>query len=322
MTEFLLLLFSFCIKIWVKPSPIEALELLDSGFADQKVRKYAVDIIDTLPDGDLVDYLLQLTQVLKYEATHDSALARFLMKRALLNKDRIGHLFFWHLKSEMHAPEISERYGVLLESYLRGCGTIYRSELYKQMVVVDKLTDIAHLIKTYADKKERLEALHSKLENLELPSRFQLPQFTNLEFKGLIVEKCRVMTSKKLPLWLKFENADRDGEPLTVLFKCGDDLRQDVLTLQMIRLMDKLWTQAGYDLQLKPYYVIATGNEIGFVEVVSNAQTTASITRDAGGTSKVFVKDTLSKWIYSNNQTPAAYDTAVETFCRSCAGYW
>lgn len=34
------------------------------------------------------------------------------------------------------------------------------------------------------------------------------------------------MVSKKLPLWLVFENADRNGAPITVIFKSGDDLRQ------------------------------------------------------------------------------------------------
>ena len=35
-----------------------------------------------------------LLQALKFEANHDSALARFLLERALQNK-LIGHLFFW-----------------------------------------------------------------------------------------------------------------------------------------------------------------------------------------------------------------------------------
>jgi hypothetical protein len=30
---------------------------------------------------------------------------------------------------------------------------------------------------------------------------------------------------------------------------------KDVLTLQMIRIMDKLWIEAGHDLALKPYQV-------------------------------------------------------------------
>ena len=42
-----------------------------------------------------------------------------------------------------------------------------------------------------------------------------------------------------------FENADPLGDDRYVIFKAGDDLRQDVLTLQMINLMDTLW-QVGY----------------------------------------------------------------------------
>jgi phosphatidylinositol kinase/protein kinase (PI-3 family) len=53
------------------------------------------------------------------------------------------------------------------------------------------------------------------------------------------------MDSAKAPLWLVFENADRHGDPVTVLFKAGDDLRQDILTLQMLNIMDFLWKQVG-----------------------------------------------------------------------------
>ena len=35
-----------------------------------------------------------LLQALKFEASHDSALVRFLLKKALTNKT-IGHFFFW-----------------------------------------------------------------------------------------------------------------------------------------------------------------------------------------------------------------------------------
>lgn len=51
------------------------------------------------------------------------------------------------------------------------------------------------------------------------------------------------------PLWIVFENDDPYGDDIYVIFKNGDDLRQDMLTLQMIRIMDKLWKKEGLDLR-------------------------------------------------------------------------
>jgi phosphatidylinositol kinase/protein kinase (PI-3 family) len=35
------------------------------------------------------------------------------------------------------------------------------------------------------------------------------------------------------PLFLSFDNNDTAGSPFKVIFKAGDDLRQDILILQM-----------------------------------------------------------------------------------------
>ena len=75
------------------------------------------------------------------------------------------------------------------------------------------------------------------------------------------------MDSKKVPLWLHFVNADPVGDDVVVIFKCGDDLRQDQLTLQILRIMERRWERAGLDLRLSPYLCVATGDEVGFIEV-------------------------------------------------------
>ena len=129
------------------------------------------------------------------------------------------------------------------------------------------------------------------------------------------------MDSKKLPLWLVFENCDaflkRDRY---VIFKSGDDLRQDMLTLQMIRLMDKLWLDDGLDLRMSPYGCVSTGDEVGMIEVVLNSETTANITKQAGGASAAFKSDPLVKWLRRQNENDADMDKAVDNFVRSCAG--
>lgn len=112
--------------------------------------------------------------------------------------------------------------------------------------------------------------------------------------KGLLSDKCRVMNSKKLPLWLVFEGVPvggpggRDGDgsaaggaggplgapppslsmkTLSVLFKAGDDLRQDQLTLQILGVMDAFWKAEGLDLRMSPYRCVSTGDELGMIEV-------------------------------------------------------
>ena len=51
--------------------------------------------------------------------------------------------------------------------------------------------------------------------------------------KGLVVDDCRVFSSKMAPLKIVLGNKDKRGSPLELIIKLGDDLRQDALTLQV-----------------------------------------------------------------------------------------
>ena len=83
--------------------------------------------------------------MLKYELYLDNDLSRFLLERALKNQ-RIGHYFFWYLRSEMHLADTQLRYGLLLEAYCRGCGG-HMQVLQKQVDAIDQLLTIANDIK-------------------------------------------------------------------------------------------------------------------------------------------------------------------------------
>ena len=73
---------------------------------------WAVWRLEALNDFRLEEVLLQLVQNLKAEPYHDSALFRFLLRRALRNPLMIGHQLYWLLKSEMHNLHCCERYGL------------------------------------------------------------------------------------------------------------------------------------------------------------------------------------------------------------------
>jgi len=155
---------------------------------------------------------------------------------------------------------------------------------------------------------------------------FQIPLNPKLEASTLIIEKCRYMSSKKVPLWLVFNNADTEAPPIYVLFKSGDDLRQDILTLQVLRMMDKIWLLDDLDMRLKPYRCIATGvndegEGVGMIEIVLNSDTTSGIQlKYGGGAIGALRLDPLDLFLRDHNKGPQ-YDRAVENFIRSCAGY-
>ncbi|KYQ89458.1 phosphatidylinositol 3-kinase [Tieghemostelium lacteum] len=307
------------LSIWSPLSPTEALELLDVKFADELVREYAVNCIRDLNDSQLNLYLLQLVQSIKHEPYHDSALSRFLIQRALNNRAVIGHPLFWHLEAEIHNPKISERYSLVLETFLKGCGD-QRHEFVKEMEVVTKLTYIAKLIKdTNPNKRKAL--LHEELNKVSWPNTFHLPISPSMESCGIVVSECRWLDSFTVPLYLVFQNVDPVGEPIIVIFKTGDDLRQDILTLQMITLMDSFWKENGLDLHLSIYNVTAINEDTGFIEVVTDSDTVANIQKAAGGVTAAFTKTPLANWLHDRNTTDQEYEFAVQNFIHSLAGY-
>lgn len=100
------------------------------------------------------------------------------------------------------------------------------------------------------------------------------PKFIATEFS---VKKLAVFSSAKSPLAVLFVNSDRGGDKLKVMFKNGDDLRQDILTLQMIDIMDRIWLDNDLDLAMTPYKVLLTDCMQGFLEFNLNSVTLADI---------------------------------------------
>ena len=72
---------------------------------------------------------------------------------------------------------------------------------------------------------------------------------------------------------------DDHGENLIsyAIYKVGDDLRQDQLTLQMIRVMDKLWLKENLDLKMVTFSCVPTGDRQGMLEMITEAKTLREI---------------------------------------------
>lgn len=99
------------------------------------------------------------------------------------------------------------------------------------------------------------------------------------------------------------------------------DLRQDMLTLQVMSIMDNLWRQSGLDLRyiptifrvryknnvliirMNPYQCLSMGNQVGLIEVVLKANTIAKIQQSGGGAKKAFDRKVLYNWLKTKNKS-------------------
>uniref|UniRef100_A0A8C5SZN8 Phosphatidylinositol-4-phosphate 3-kinase catalytic subunit type 2 beta n=1 Tax=Laticauda laticaudata TaxID=8630 RepID=A0A8C5SZN8_LATLA len=306
------------LKQWTHMNHQDALGLLHAAFPDQEVRRTAVQWIDSISDAELLDYLPQLVQALKYECYLDSPLVRFLMKRAICDL-RITHYFFWLLKDGLKDSQFSIRYQYLLAALLCCCGKGLREEFDRQCWLVNTLAKLAQQVREAAPSS-RQAILRDGLEDVRqffnVNGSCRLPLSPSLLVKGI---DCSYFNSNAVPLKLSFQNVDPLGENIRVIFKCGDDLRQDMLTLQMIRIMNKIWVQEGLNMRMVIFRCFSTGRGRGMVEMIPNAETLRKIQVQHGVTGS-FKDRPLADWLQKHNPKEDEYEKAVENFIYSCAG--
>ncbi|KAI7541347.1 hypothetical protein KC343_g16843 [Hortaea werneckii] len=133
--------------------------------------------------------------------------------------------------------------------------------------------------------------------------------------------------SKKKP---EARSTDEGKYPL--IFKTGDDLRQDQLVIQIIALMDRLLLNENLDLRLTPYRILATSTLAGAVQFIPSTPLSTILSSPAKyGPSNTAILNYLRQHnpptsTSSSSTQPSASilgvrKDAMENYVRSLAGY-
>lgn len=325
---------------WTEIDVDDALELLGPTFDNPHVRAYAVNRLRKSDDDELLLYLLQLVQALKFEhispestheATQDSSLARFLIERATKNF-LLGNYLHWYLmvecddQSEAQGAEyrklfVKIEYDFMVELVKHENGEHTRKMLLRQAELVAVLSKISSEVKTsretLARKTERVKHFLAdpKNELLTIDPPFPLPLDPSVIITGVYPEDSKVFKSSLFPITVTFKT--NSGRKYPIIFKTGDDLRQDQLVIQIITLMDQLLRKENLDLKLTPYKILATGATAGAVQFIRSVSLQAI-------TSKYKNNPALTYMRINNpdDKSPLGVrKETLDTFVKSCAGY-
>ncbi|XP_058413011.1 phosphatidylinositol 3-kinase catalytic subunit type 3 isoform X1 [Diceros bicornis minor] len=377
-----------------KPMDVEdSLELLSSHYTNPTVRRYAVARLRQADDEDLLMYLLQLVQALKYENFDDikngleptkkdsqgsvsesvsnsginsaeiessqiitsplppvsspppasktkegsdgenleQDLCTFLISRACKNSTLANYLYWYVIvecedqDTQQRDPKTHEMYLNVMRRFsqalLKGDKSVrvMRSLLAAQQTFVDRLVHLMKAVQRESGnrkkKNERLQALLGDNEKMNLADveLIPLPLEPQVKIRGIIPETATLFKSALMPAQLFFKT--EDGGKYPVIFKHGDDLRQDQLILQIISLMDKLLRKENLDLKLTPYKVLATSTKHGFMQFIQSVPVAEVL--DTEGSIQNFFR----KYAPSENGPNGISAEVMDTYVKSCAGY-
>lgn len=287
-----------------------------------------------------------MVQALRYEKfdeiMSESSLMNFLINR--VKKDlNLATLFYWYISVECPDKKketrsiVSQFYETVLMEFQR---VLQEEEaqiwehLSLQIKLRERFKEINEKIRRMdlARKKEELRKIAGNSEfqkNVFLEQPFCLN--TKIHIYSMEPEECTVFKSAMAPLRLCFNayseeeenNKGKEEIKYKVIFKSGDDLRQDQLIIQMVTLMDTLLKGVNVDCKLTPYKVLACSKSDGFLEFVPNSSTLQDILKE--NTLGNFFKKAADEMIKASNASPDKkaefYEKILNNFIDSCAGY-
>ena len=101
---------------------------------------------------------------------------------------------------------------------------------------------------------------------------------------------------------------------INFIAKADDDLRQELLAMQLIKFFDKIFKKENIQLKLHPYEILITSSSSGLLEFLQN-------TCSVDGIKKKMITDSKSLYLFYKKYFKENFEEAQINFTRSLAAY-
>lgn len=279
------------------------LEFFTIRYEVQAIREYAVRCIAAKPKHELLLYLPQLVQACKVK--YSEGLDKILIDQAKDDEEFATRLYWTTIVESGEEPIIKKLNNGLLECISHDVRTSLNKQT-KLVTLIQRLIEAAHGAKSIRDRVKELMQNDPQFTELKDFAPTRLPLDPTRVAVGIDPTDVKVFTSKLWPVLLTFKL--EDGSNYRVIFKIGDDMRQDVLIIQLFEVMDNIFQESSLRFPITAYKTLAFSPNFGCCEFIENSKAI----RDINKTQKI--RDFLQE-----DDQPLA--PKIEKFTASLAAY-
>ncbi|KAI5184801.1 phosphatidylinositol 4-kinase A [Nematocida homosporus] len=296
-------------------SVIEALSVIANSEDEQEIGKAFSRLEKEESDSGpgLVFYVPQIVQLLRKTFRKNSAEIKTALLRIVKNKT--AHAIIWEIKAQGQAG--LEEYENLIMQEMEPEA---REQYSKVATFLQNFADVSGRLKQYVslDRDRKKAMINQEISQVTFPEGCYLPITGETVIRVVEGSGKALQSAEKVPYMVTFKVQRQNSDEIidrSVIFKFGDDCRQDVLALQIIRLFQEIFEEKGLSVYLYPYKVLATGDGCGIIEVIPKA-----VSRDQIGRERVnnLVDYFALKYGYREGHK---YVEALKNFVESFAGY-
>ncbi|KAH0793549.1 Phosphatidylinositol 3- and 4-kinase family protein [Histomonas meleagridis] len=296
-----------------QPLEIEyALEFFTPRYEQQPIREFAVRCISVIPRSELILYIPQLLQAIK--AKYTDGLSTILIRHA--SEDiTFASTVYWNAKIESNE---SEEINTFLSELMKTVPTEIRLSLEDQNWLVQNIFDFLTAAQKnnrtpHAVRNKAIELLTTETSfstNLIHFKKIRLPLDPTKVAVGIDPNDVKVFQSKLKPVMLTF--ILDNGSRYRVIFKIGDDMRQDQLIIQLFKVMGHIFELASLPLPITAYSTLAFSPSFGCCEFIENSRAIRDIKDTKNG-------PTTIRGFLEEGDGPI--EPKIEIFTKSLAAY-